>query len=289
MARIRTTKPEFWTSEQVTSCSREARLLFIGMWNFCDDAGVHPKSFMRLKMEVLPGDDCTVHQIEGWIEELIKAGLVIEYSAEGKSYWQVSGWKHQKIDKPTYRYPAPATYLKSNQHQSINQTAITSQLLVEQSSNNRQSLIPGREWSGKGEEKVIHKVSSETSSPSFYGDEVLANTHEPESGALQVFTYWQVKMSHPRAKFDKKRRSRIQAAFKLGYHIDQLKQAIDGCALTPFNMGQNKDGQKYDSIDLIFRDAEHIERFMQNALANSAEASLNSTVRKMDQIAEGAI
>lgn len=34
MARIRTIKPEFWTSEQVMGCAPLARLLFIGLWNF---------------------------------------------------------------------------------------------------------------------------------------------------------------------------------------------------------------------------------------------------------------
>ena len=41
MARIRSIKPEFWTAEQVMECSPMARLLFIGMWNFCDDGGNH--------------------------------------------------------------------------------------------------------------------------------------------------------------------------------------------------------------------------------------------------------
>ena len=30
-----------WTSEQIVECSPIARLLFIGMWNFCDDGGNH--------------------------------------------------------------------------------------------------------------------------------------------------------------------------------------------------------------------------------------------------------
>lgn len=47
MARIRTIKPEFWTAEQVMELSRDARLLFIGMWNFCDDAGVHQRHTRR--------------------------------------------------------------------------------------------------------------------------------------------------------------------------------------------------------------------------------------------------
>lgn len=37
MSSYRAVKLEFWTSDQVMSCSREARLLFIGLWNFCDD------------------------------------------------------------------------------------------------------------------------------------------------------------------------------------------------------------------------------------------------------------
>ena len=59
MARIRTIKPEFWTSEQVMECSPLARLLFIGVWNFCDDAGNHPMSAKTLKALVFPGDDIT--------------------------------------------------------------------------------------------------------------------------------------------------------------------------------------------------------------------------------------
>lgn len=111
----------------------------------------------------------------------------------------------------------------------------------------------------------------------------------PSMNAHEVFKHWQAVMSHPHAKFDKKRKIKIQAAFKLGFNLDQLKQAIDGCARTSFNMGQNKNGQRYDSIELIFRDAEHIERFMQNASAKNAETSLNATISQIDKIAEGAI
>ena len=106
MARIRTVKPEFWTSPQIAECSPNARLLFIGMWNFCDDAGVHPGSTQRLKMEVFPSDPFTIPQITGWVDELIAQGLIVEYEANHKSYWRVTGWNHQKIDRPTYRYPA---------------------------------------------------------------------------------------------------------------------------------------------------------------------------------------
>ena len=108
MPRIRTTKVEFWTSEQIVECSPIARLMFIGMWNFCDDGGVHPASLRRLKMEVFPGDDLTTKDIEKLIAELVDNGLLLEFSHGGKQYWAVTGWKkHQKIDRPTIRHPQP--------------------------------------------------------------------------------------------------------------------------------------------------------------------------------------
>jgi len=107
MARIRTVKPEFWTSEQVMECSPNARLLFIGMWNFCDDAGIHPASERTLKAEVFPGDDITTSNVRRWIDELLSNGLLFEYSAENRLYWQVTGWKHQRIDRPHFKFPKP--------------------------------------------------------------------------------------------------------------------------------------------------------------------------------------
>jgi len=105
MARIRSIKPEFWTDEKIVECSPIARLLFVGMWNFCDDGGNHPVSVKTIKMEVFPGDDFSVAQISGFIGELSNQGLIAEYEAEGRKYWHVMGWAHQKIDRPNKKYP----------------------------------------------------------------------------------------------------------------------------------------------------------------------------------------
>lgn len=105
MARIRTIKPEFWTSEQVAACSPLARLLFLGLLNFCDDRGVHQASPKRLKMEVFPADGVEVKPL---IDELLGADLIASFESQGESYWHVTGWsKHQKISHPTYKYPPP--------------------------------------------------------------------------------------------------------------------------------------------------------------------------------------
>lgn len=108
MSRIRTVKPEFWTSEQVMECSPLARLAFIGLWNFCDDHGVHPASCKTLKAEVFPGDDITAADVRSLVNELLKQQLLAEFSTEERPWWFVTGWHHQLINRPSRsRYPLP--------------------------------------------------------------------------------------------------------------------------------------------------------------------------------------
>jgi hypothetical protein len=112
MARIRSIKPEFWVSEQIAECSTNARLTFIGLWNFSDDRGVHPAKPRTLKAEVFPMDDFSADQVAGWMQELVDAGLVAVFTADdGQDYWSVTGWaQHQKIDRPSFKHPEPPCF-----------------------------------------------------------------------------------------------------------------------------------------------------------------------------------
>ena len=105
MARIRTVKPEFWSDEQVMECSPLARLMFIGIWNFCDDGGNHPLSERTIKALVFPGDSFDSTSIRLLLAELSENSLLRFYECSGKAYLNVKGWRHQKIDKPTIKYP----------------------------------------------------------------------------------------------------------------------------------------------------------------------------------------
>lgn len=105
MARIRSIKPEFWTSEQVMESSPLARLLFLGIWNFCDDSGVHPLKPVSLKALIFPGDDIDSTTIRRLLDELSTNGLLVLYAVGEKEYLQVTGWHHQRIDKPTFKFP----------------------------------------------------------------------------------------------------------------------------------------------------------------------------------------
>jgi len=109
MARIRTIKPEFWTDEKVVELSAFARLLFIGLWNFCDDDGRVAFSPRRLKMQIFPSDTL---DIELLFKELASSRLVEIYIVSEVSYIQVSGFsKHQKIDKRSVsKIPPPTSH-----------------------------------------------------------------------------------------------------------------------------------------------------------------------------------
>jgi hypothetical protein len=99
MARIRTIKPDFWSDDTITECSVSARLLFIGLWNFADDAGNLDRSHKQIKSRVFPVDniDC-----EPLILELLAHGLLIEYSVSGKKYLHIPGFAaHQLINRPS--------------------------------------------------------------------------------------------------------------------------------------------------------------------------------------------
>jgi hypothetical protein len=159
MARIRTIKPEFWTSEQVATCSPLARLLFIGLWSFCDDGGVHPASIKRLKMEVFPADAINDEAMQGLIGELISAQLVGEYEVDGTRYWYVTGWqRHQRIEHPTIRHPQPPDRPanSSNTRRTFDEhSSNTRRTFDEHSSNTRRILVERSppEWNGRELEK----------------------------------------------------------------------------------------------------------------------------------------
>lgn len=93
MARIRTIKPEFFTSEDIVSLSPMARLFYVALWCEADREGRmqwKPKTF---KMRYFPADDCDINAL---CEEITNAGLVCLYG-DGLAYIP-SFAKHQHVN-----------------------------------------------------------------------------------------------------------------------------------------------------------------------------------------------
>jgi hypothetical protein len=76
-----------------------------------------------------------------------------------------------------------------------------------------------------------------------------------------VFEYWQKKLGHPDAKLSDDRKGKIVARLREGITPEHLMRAVDGCAASPYHMGDNTNGRRYDSIELIFRNAGKVDEF----------------------------
>lgn len=96
MARIRTIKPEFFTSEDIVSMTPLARLFYVSLWCEADREGRLAWKPRTLKMRYLPGDDCSIDELSA---ELIDSGLIVIYTVDGKEFAEIPGFvRHQVIN-----------------------------------------------------------------------------------------------------------------------------------------------------------------------------------------------
>ncbi len=77
--------------------------------------------------------------------------------------------------------------------------------------------------------------------------------------ARAVFEHWRQATGKAKATLDAKRRDLIDRRLAEGHSADDLKASIDGYARSPFHNGQNDKRKKYLSLELMLRDAAHIE------------------------------
>lgn len=82
-----------------------------------------------------------------------------------------------------------------------------------------------------------------------------------------VFDHWRKIMGHERSRMDTARQTVIRKRLSDGYTVEDLMLAIEGCAASAFHMGENERGQRYDSLTLILRDADHVDKFIRAAEA----------------------
>ena len=66
-------------------------------------------------------------------------------------------------------------------------------------------------------------------------------------------------------------RSIIIGAAIYDYGLTDCLLAVQGCSLSSWHMGENPTGTKYDDVELILRDAKHVERFACLAAAEEAK------------------
>lgn len=102
MARIRSIKPSFFRSEDVSVLPLRARLTWIGLWTHCDDAGRTKDNARLIKGDIWPLDDVSLRDIEDDLATLAAHGRIVRYEVDGRRYLEIANWRdHQAIQKPT--------------------------------------------------------------------------------------------------------------------------------------------------------------------------------------------
>ena len=95
MARSRNIKPGFFKNENLADLDPLARLLFAGLWTLADRDGRLENRPKRIKVEILPYDECSIEELlaelEGGREQFIFC-----YEVDGEQYIQINNFlKHQ--------------------------------------------------------------------------------------------------------------------------------------------------------------------------------------------------
>ena len=102
-------KESICTSEDVAKLSMGAEILFYHLMVKADDYGVYFGNEQIIKSTCFPlkSSEIKLKQVESWLNELIKAGLIFAYVAEdGKKYIQFVKWsKHQQRRAKKSKYP----------------------------------------------------------------------------------------------------------------------------------------------------------------------------------------
>jgi hypothetical protein len=117
MARMRSLKPEFWADEDLADLPRDARLLYMGLWNLADEHARLRGDARYVKGQLFPyDDDLDPDAVERLLKPLADSGKVVRYAIAGRSYMFLPTLsKHQRLepDRVPSRLPAPPSAIPS--------------------------------------------------------------------------------------------------------------------------------------------------------------------------------
>lgn len=175
MPRIRSIKPEFWSSPSVTAMSPMARLLFIAMWNWADDAGrgtYFPRELMGF---AFPNDeDMSVADFRGIVAEIRRHCAVEFYDVAGRHYFEIPSWKkhqsrHAKLSASKYPGPEDGDPIDPESLQVIGTVPESRRNSGDSRRNsgapNRESVLGTGEQGNRGTGEGVEEISDPTGYP----------------------------------------------------------------------------------------------------------------------------
>jgi hypothetical protein len=271
VARIRTVKPELFEHEELFDLEKETglpvRLAFIGLFTCCDRNGRFKWRARTLKKGIMPHDEIDFSRV---LDALTTRGFVRKYACGTEIYGEIPTWsKHQVINNRESESDIPAPEESSY----ISMTS-TREARVDDASVTRSQSCQGE---GKGREGK----GKEEEGNGTEGKEIVVDQNQADD-VRKIFEYWQRIMESPRSALDDKRKRVIAKALK-SYSPADICKAIRGCSKTPHNMGQNEAKTKYNGLDLILRDADHIDRFIRNDAGQARASAASESIEETNQ------
>ncbi len=156
MGRIRTIKPEFFTSEDIVTLEPLTRLLYQALWCEADREGRLVYKPLTFKIRYFPADDCN---IVAMCDALLTRGLLVLYESAGVMYAYIPTFHaHQHINprEAASQLPEPPKEGRKSGSRASRVTDATT---------TREGRVPhaqgGKERKGKeGEEKTNRQLGS---------------------------------------------------------------------------------------------------------------------------------
>ena len=278
MARIRTVKPELFRHEELFAAEMDyklpLRLSFIGLFACCDREGRFKWRPQQLKLDIFPYDNLDLALVLKALEE---RGFIHRYECQGKWYGCIPSWPlHQKIDHHEKQSSIPAPFeelseviksspnalkpLKNSSFDVKNKSNVTPLNAALPGNASACLGMPGGNMEGNREKEREYGIGNRERNNTIVASRMRPG--EKLEAVQQIFEHWKTVMNHPNAKLDPKRQALIKKALSFGYGEQELCEAISGCSVTPHNMGDNDQNQRYDGLHVIFRDADQIDRFI---------------------------
>lgn len=100
MARSRNIKPAFFQNEELADLQPIERLAFIAMWTIADYRGCIEYRPKRLKIQLLPYDNCSIESI---VTNLEQSRFIMTYSVQGQTYIKITNFEKHQNPHPNER------------------------------------------------------------------------------------------------------------------------------------------------------------------------------------------
>ena len=219
--------PEIWDDEKFNSLCRDARLLFIGIFNLADDEGRIDGSARYLRKRVFGYDlDITPEQVESLLQNIIDKRMAVKYTIGECNYLWIPKFKKYQ----TISHPSPSRIPPPNGQKSFGDLQDTSQIFrkVPEDSHN----TPDDSGEIEDSQKLNVRTYFPESSGGFSEDSPLISIDKfslVKDSIDYIYAFWNSSKIVEHKKCTERMTAKIKSALK-DYTLEEISQSISNYA-----------------------------------------------------------